>query len=430
MKKKRAIRNYVLISIFIVVVAVLSFVSFPVVGTNYDFKGLANIHLGLELGGGVKNTYELEVADWYNGSESEAYQDTIDRVQFMLNKYYADATAYFSDDDKMTIEVPDNSISNSLLVNFFEIKTEASATAEARITGKDIKSAKYTSDGTTNYGVLVQFTDDDGEVKGGATKFKELTKEVASSGGSIYICWNKDYENATSLSISQEIEYIFLQGEGISNKASGELYALRLESSKIGVNMATDLDDIEVSARYGENAKLFIFITTMVIVVASIVVMYILFKELGLVSSLSLLFALMVTVIISAIFDLQVTISGWLGFIVGYLINFALHLYYLNVIKNEYAMGKKFSISFTSGYKKALFNMLDILLVTLGCTLLLLVVTSSAVKFFSYNLLMTLVGTAFTSLLLNKIVCVNYNAFNLRNEKKVNFVREENIDEI
>jgi len=429
MKKKRAIRNYVLISLFIVIVAVLSFISFPVVGTTYDFKGLANIHLGLELGGGVKNTYDLEVADWYDGKEEKAYQEAIDRVQFVLNKYYSDAKAYFSDNDKMTIEVPDNAISDSLLVNFFEIKKENTAEAEAFLTGKDIESAKYTSSGV-NYGVLVQFTKDKGDIKGGATKFKELTADVANSGGSIYICWNKDYENATALSITSEIDYIFLQGEGISTKDAGQLYALRLESSKIGVNMSTELEDIEVSARYGNNAKLFIFITTMVIVVASIVVMGLLFKELGLVSSLSMLFALMMTVIISAIFDLQVTIGGWLGFIVGYLLNFLLHLYYLNVIKNEYAMGKKFSIAFTSGYKKALFNTLDILIITLVIALLMLVVPSSAVKFFSYNLMMTLVGTAFTSLLLNKIVCVDYTAFNLKNEKKVNFVREENVDEI
>ena len=423
MKKKRAIRNYVLISLFIVIVAVLSFVSFPVVGTTYDFKGLANIHLGLELGGGVKNTYDLEVADWYDGSDKEAYQETIDRVQSVLNKYYSDATAYFSGDDKMTIEVPDTAISDSLLVNFFEIKKEKTAEAEAMIIGSDIKSAKYTSSGT-NYGVLVQFTEK------GTEKFKSLTKDVSSSGGSIYICWNKDYENATALSITSEIDYIFLQDDGISTKDAGQLYAIKLESSKIGVNMSTELDDIEVAARYGENAKLFIFITTMVLVVASIVVLSILFKELGLVSSLSMLFALMMTVVISAIFDLQVTIGGWLGFIIGYILNFMLHLYYLNVIKNEYAKGKKFSISFTSGYRKALFNMLDILLVTLGISLLMLVVPSSAVKFFSYNLMMTLAGTAFTALLLNKIVCVNYSAFNLKNEKKVNFAREENVDEI
>ncbi|MBE5757355.1 MAG: hypothetical protein E7345_00275 [Clostridiales bacterium] len=425
MKKKRAIRDYVLISLFIVIIAILSFISFPVVGTNYDFKGLANIHLGLELGGGVKNTYELEVADWYKGDKSDAYQDAIDRVQKVLNKYYADATVYFSGDDKMTIEVPDVSISDALLVNHFEIKTDKTEEAEARIVGSDIEKATYTSNGTT-YGVLIQFTDT------GAEKFKELTKEVSGTegGGSIYICWGKDYENATSLSISSEIDYIFLQGEGISTKAGGEAYAMRLESSKIGVNMFTDLDDIEVSARYGSFSKWAIWISSMAIIVLSIALLFIMFKELGLVSALSLLFSLMFTVIVCAIFDLQVTFGGWLGFMFGYILNFLLHMYYLNVIKNEYAMGKKFTIAFTSGYKKALFNMLDVLLITLGVTLLMLVVPSSAVKMFVYHMLMTLAGTAFTSLYLNKVVCVDYTGFNVRNEKKVNFVRGENVDEI
>ena len=48
---------------------------FPVPGTNYNFLGLANLHLGLELGGGVKNSYNIEVADWYKGTANAIYQN-------------------------------------------------------------------------------------------------------------------------------------------------------------------------------------------------------------------------------------------------------------------------------------------------------------------------------------------------------------------
>ena len=82
MKKKRAIRNFVLLSIFIVLTLLLTFVPFPVLGTNYNFLGLGNLHMGLELGGGVKNTYNLEVADWYEGSKEQAYNKAIERVQY------------------------------------------------------------------------------------------------------------------------------------------------------------------------------------------------------------------------------------------------------------------------------------------------------------------------------------------------------------
>ena len=145
---------------------------------------------------------------------------------------------------------------------------------------------------------------------------------------------------------------------------------------------------------------------------------------------MSLIFALMVSVIISAICDLQITFSGWLGFVFGFVLNFILHMYYLNCIKKEYASGKKFIVSFTSGYRAALFNMLDVLLLITGSSLILLLVPSSGIKMFVFNYLITLAGTAFTSLFLNKVVAVNYTAFNLRNEKKVNFTREDMIDEV
>ena len=147
MKKKRAIRNYILVSLFIVAVLVLSFISFPVPGTNYNYMGIANLHLGLELGGGVKNTYELEVADWYEGSKESAYIKAVDRVQKILNKYYADAKVYLSGIDEITIEVPDTAISKNMTVGFIEMKSAEGADAEAMVTGQDIAKAEYTVNG-------------------------------------------------------------------------------------------------------------------------------------------------------------------------------------------------------------------------------------------------------------------------------------------
>ena len=88
-------------------------------------------------------------------------------------------------------------------------------------------------------------------------------------------------------------------------------------------------------------------------------------------------------------------------------------------------MGKKYTVSFTSGYKKALFNMLDILLITTGVLALILIVPSNLVRAFSFNALMTLAGTAFTSLYLNKVLAVNYSALNKKDYKRIKFEREE-----
>lgn len=427
MKKKRAIRNYVLISIFIVLTLLLSFISFPVPTTAYNFMGIGNLQMGLELGGGVKNTYDLEVADWYEGNKMDAYNKAVDRVQYLLNLNYADAKVYLSSDDKMTIEVPDTSINSNYLVGLIEMKSASGKDAEVKVSGKDIASVKYMLSGTT-HGVYIEFTDS------GKEKFAALTKEVAASDNqTMYIYMNKDYGHAFSepkVTEENKLGYTFISGSGITNKKTGQEYARKLESALIGVNMTTELDAMEVKGNFGNIVRIAIYVTTAIIVVACVIIGYILFRELGLVSMLSYVFALMVSVIISAIFDLQVTFAGWLGFLTGFILNYILHLYYLNCIKNEYAMGKKFTVSFSSGYKPALFVILDTLLITLGTTLLLLIVPSSSIRMFTFNFLMTLPGTAFTSMFLNKVLAVDYTAFNLRNEKKVNFAREEEIDEV
>ena len=299
--------------------------------------------------------------------------------------------------------------------------------AEAKVTGQDIASVKYMLSGTT-HGVYIEFTEK------GKEKFQALTKEVASSDSqTMYIYMNKDYDNAFSepkVTEENKYGYTFISGSGITNKSTGEEYARKLESAMIGVNMSTDLDAIEIKGSMGNATKIAIYVTTVIIVIACIVIGYILFKELGMVSMLSYVFALMFSVIISAICDLQVTFAGWIGFMLGFLLNFALHMYYLKVIKNEYAMGKKFVVSFSSGYKPALFNILDTLLLVTGSSLLLLIVPSSAIRMLTFNFLITVPATAFTSMFLNKVLAVDYTAFNLKNEKRVNFAREDKVDEV
>ena len=60
----------------------------------------------------------------------------------------------------------------------------------------------------------------------------------------------------------------------------------------------------------------------------------------------------------------------------------------------------------------------------------MLIVPSNLINAFSYNMLMTIPGTAYTAMYLNKILAVNYTAFNTKNNKRLNFAREENVDEI
>lgn len=427
MKKKRAIRNYVFVGLFIAMVLCLCFISFPVPFTNYRFEGIANLNLGLEFGGGVKNTYELEVADWYDGTEEEAHLDAVNRVQKLLNKYYADAKVYLSGESNITIEVPDNAINDYLVIGFIEMKSESGAEAEAKVTGQDIEKVEYTMSGST-HGVYIEFT------KEGQKKFQELTKVVAESDAqTMYIYMDKNYDepfSQTKVTEENTYGYTFISGSSITTKESGELYANKIASSMIGINMSTEFDATEVAGQFGNHTRLIVTIATAVLIVASIVIAFVLFRELGLVSSASVLFGLMVSVLISAVVDMQITFAGWLAFMLGYILNYVLHMYYLSVIKDEFAKGKKFTVSFTSGYRRALFNILDMLLIISSVVGLSIMIPSNLVRTFAFNMLVTIPGTAYTAMYLNKVLAVNYTAFNSKDHKKLNFAREEQVDEI
>ena len=110
----------------------------------------------------------------------------------------------------------------------------------------------------------------------------------------MYIYLDKNYEQAfseTSVSEENTYGYTFISGSTITNKASGIEYADKLASAMIGVNMSTDLDAIEVIGDFGNIVRIVMIVITVVMIIASIVIAYVLFKELGLVSSLSCIFA-------------------------------------------------------------------------------------------------------------------------------------------
>ncbi len=427
MKKKRAIRNYVFVGLFIAIVLCLCFISFPVPTTNYIFQGIANLNLGLEFGGGVKNTYDLEVANWYEGTDEEAYKEAVDTVQKTLDNHYADAKVYLTGDNKITLEVPDSSINDYLIMGFIEMKSESGEDAEAQVTGYDIEKVEYTMSGAT-HGVYIEFTEE------GQKKFQALTKTVAESDDQImYIYMDKNYDqefSKTKVTEENTYGYTFISGSTITTKEAGELYANKIANAMVGINMSTELNEIEIAGVFGNNTRLVVTTVTIILVVAAIVLATVLFRGLGLVSSASALFGLMVSVLIAAVIDTQITFAGWLGFLLGYVLNFALHMYYLTVIKREFAKGKKFTIAFTSGYRTALFNILDMLLIVSASIALFIIIPSNVVRTFAYNMLMTIPGTAFTAMYLNKVLAVNYTAFNSKDYKKLNFKREEEVDEI
>lgn len=430
MKKKKAIRNYVLVSLCVVFLLLLSVLNFPVPFTNYIFRGFVNgMNLGLDLGGGVSATYTIETADWYNGTMEEAVSSTIDRVQKMLDREYPDAKVYKVDEDSIRLVLPDTSIDSHYVVGLLEMKAIAGEDSEAMVTGRDVKECKYMYTNGT-HGVYIEFTED------GAKKFEDLTRTVAddSSGsdGSMYVYMDKNYETPFSQPTVEEaitMGYTFISGAGITNKSSGEAYAEKFMSSIIGTNMTIDGEVIEVAPVYGENAK----VATLMIVVFFILVVfglfYLLYKELGFVEMLSFFMSALISVAIICIVDVQMTSFGAVGLLLGLALSAHLHMAYINNVKRQYAMGKKLSISIKEGYHKSLALIIETVLVSLGLSLIIGLISSNVITAVALTFGLTLIGTAFTTLFINRVLVISYNAFNLADGEKIGFTKEGKSNE-
>ena len=430
MKKKKAIRNYVLVSLFVVVLLLLSVLRFPVPFTNYNFNGfVAGMNLGLDFGGGVTATYTIETADWYDGTMDEAVSSTIDRVQTMLDKEYADAKVYKVDDNKIRLVIPDTVVDSHYVVGLLEMKAVSGEDSEAMVTGQDIKECKYMYTNGT-HGVYIKFTDE------GKKHFEDLTSKVAAkedgADGSMYVYMDKNYETPFSQPTVDEAitrGYTFISGAGITNKSSGEAYSEKMMSSVLGVNMTIEGEAIEVAPIYGEGAK----IVTLIIVACFILVVlglfYLLFKELGFVEMLSYMLSVLISVAIICILDVQMTSFGAIGLVLGLALSAYLHIVYINNIKAQYAIGKKLSISIKEGYSKSLALIIETLLVSLGLALIIGLISSNVVTAMALTFGLTLIGTAFTTLFVNRVLVISYNAFNLSDGKKIGFTKEGKSNE-
>ena len=188
MKKRRAIRNYVLICLVAVLGIVLTIFSFDIPFTTYTFKGFAKgVQLGLDLEGGVMAVYNCEKSKESEGSLEEQIDATITRLTSLISEDYPEATIVKQGDNQIRIEVPDVDDPDEVLSLIgepaeLEFKKEQSDTAEAVLTGKDIKSAvAEQSPETQEWGVSIEFT------TSGATKFHTLTSELASTQSQLHI---------------------------------------------------------------------------------------------------------------------------------------------------------------------------------------------------------------------------------------------------
>lgn len=437
MKKKITKRNFIALAVLVVIGLVFTVFSFNIPFTTNTFKGFARaINTGLDFGNGTRAVFTVDREDYSKFSSTNYIDETVKTVKGLAVDRYTDAKVYAVGDNKICIEVPDTYIASDLQLGILEMKKEKTAEAETYLNGSHIKSVKYQMNGA-QYGVFIQFTDEGSEL------FKKLTGDAISSSssnsssgtsstksGTIYICLNRDYDNAQGITISEEITqgYAYIT---MSTKASAKLYANMLNNSKLGINFTQEGDTATIYSSFNTFAKVVCAVVVALVVILSFVYLILKYNAMGWITSLALSFCVLFNIItFSLISSFRLTMGSYLGMIFGYLMSFFACVVMLEKFKSEYASGKKLSPSFKSGYKKALPIIIDVFAVSVIFASIVAIFTSGFTFSFAISVLINNAFGLITSLLIMLWFSRMYLKINNVKGEKINFHKEDNVNEI
>ena len=104
MKKKRSIRNFIILAILLSVCFIFCFVSFRIPTTANNFAGFVNgIYRGIDLNGGVTATYTVEFSEKFDGDMNMAVDQACNRVENLLSDEFTEYYVERVDEDKIRI---------------------------------------------------------------------------------------------------------------------------------------------------------------------------------------------------------------------------------------------------------------------------------------------------------------------------------------
>lgn len=429
--KKRTITKFIITAILVVLGLFLSIFSFDI--DIYTYNGFAkSIKLGIDLEGGVLAVYNVKSIEGNESDFNSQVEATITRISSLLSsKGFSEATVVKQGNGlnatQIRVEVPDVDDPQEILDLIgepasLEIKKEKSDDAKAEITGKHIKSvaAGYQN---SQYGVSVEFTAE------GAKLFKDLTAELSSSQGTLYMYIGGEYYSQATVKETISGGKTFISG-GMDTREEAEAYATKIMSGTFDVELTLYSNEY-VSATLGKDALQWAVIGGVIGLILIFIIMYVRYKDFGLIADFSLIiYIILMLFFLQAIPAVQLSLPGIAGIILSLGMAVDANIVIFERMRDEYKLGKKIPTSVENGFKKGLITILDSNITTLIACLVLYIFGTGTIQSFAITLALGILLSMFTALVLTKIFCKWYLHLNSKNPKKLNFTREATVDEI
>jgi len=407
-----------IISLIIIFILIGVFGYWGIFGTTigkYDFKSLGStIQQGLDLRGGVYALYEAKQPDDMETAEfSTKLSTAIDILRTRLDSQgYTEATIAREGSNRLRIEIPEVDDANEVLSIIGKPAVLQFIDPEGTVImgGSDISYAK------------AGYVDGSGQQ---AAVFFELKSEGAAAFA----------EATTRLAPGYEKIYIVLDGETISDPnvktpilgGSGQISPM--ENIDAAINLAMliesgalplELDQLEartISATLGVNALDSSLLAGLIGIIALFLFLIIFYRLSGVVADLTLSIYLLIVVYIIAIAQIQLTLPGIAGIILGVGMAVDANVIIYERIKEEVRTGKTFRSAVDAGFKKAVWTILDANITTLIAAVVLMFFGAGQIKGFAYTLAIGIGVSVFTALVISRFLLKMLIALNIKNSK-------------
>ncbi len=408
-------------------VLVLALVAGLVVGALFGFGSVIapvkdGVVLGLDLVGGVEITYEADVPEGMSADEiSRNMSDAKTMIQQRLdNLGYTEASCYLSGDRRIVVEInkvedPEKAVQQ---LGATAIVTFVDADGKVWLTGNDIDGAEYENSPVDSTGLNVPHVRLDLNSNGQTQLMAASRSVISRADGQNYLAIEMDGERISAPYVTGELDTssVIIQVGAEDKEETARYLAGIISAGRLPFSLKT-AKRMSVGASLGEQSLQTSLLAGLIGLFLVMIFMIAVYRLMGVISCIALtayaaLFALAISV-----FHVNLSLPGIAGIIltIGMAVDANVIIY--ERIKEEIRMGKTLRFAVESGYKRAMFAIIDANITTIIAGAVLLWQGSGTILGFAKTLLIGVVLSMIVMLLLTKVLLKTAIGLKLTNHK-------------
>lgn len=450
MTKKRARRGFIILSIVLALGLFLTFCPFYLSYNYSRFNGFFGaLKVGTDLTGGTTSLYQCALNEYNDSTNFEVQIDNaVASLQGVLTGMgYKSAVVTKENGDKIRIELANykdlNSVEDHIGVysSFFitnQKDFDAKAPSGDYISTKHITSVANSFSGSKNsFNIMLNFNAEGKDLYKKITKAASLETDKDKQKVFVYVLDNEGEvvkgsggENAMfSLPCDKESEDGFFGFTNPQSKTQNDtdIYALQFITATYGVTFDR-LTTEEIAPSLGANAVICLTVALFVSFAVAILLLAYRYGDFGWLAGLSAIFFMIMDMfLLQAISSVIVTMGSLLAIVLTYVLMFDGFVIIFEKIREEYRLGKKLPLAVRGGFKKAFWPVFDTNLVVALFGIVLCFFNAPLFKSVGFIFLVGACLSAFTSLILGKIVCGWYTYLNTKNAKRLNLEKDKTL---